>query len=173
MSITIKEPLVFGIDPSTITGVCVLGATSQTVLEKIEVRHKGSGLERAIGIGGKVGDLLDKYEPDLVVIEGYAFANTNTLALLVEVGTMIRYAVYSRNVEVLQVAPTSLKKFITGKGTGAKDKVMLEAYKRWGIEGTNNEVDAYGLAMMGSAYLGHLQMPALNSESLKKVSIGV
>ncbi len=48
------------------------------------------------------------------------------------------------------VAPTQLKKFTIGKGSGAgtgKEDMKLHAYKRWGCELTdNNAVDAYALA---------------------------
>jgi crossover junction endodeoxyribonuclease RuvC len=46
------------------------------------------------------------------------------------------------------VAPTSLKKYITGKGTKVqKNQILLQVYKKWGVEFTDdNAADSYGLA---------------------------
>jgi Holliday junction resolvasome RuvABC endonuclease subunit len=48
-----------------------------------------------------------------------------------------------------------LKKFITGKGKGDKDMMMMEIYKQYGHEALdNNEADAFGLAACGLAVMG-------------------
>lgn len=45
--------------------------------------------------------------------------------------------------------PTSLKKYITGKGTAKKNIIIKEIYKRWGIDFDSDDLaDAYGLARM-------------------------
>lgn len=55
----------------------------------------------------------------------------------------------------LQVAPTMLKKYVTGKGTGVqKNQMLLHTYKRWGVEfNDDNAADSYGLARI-AAQLG-------------------
>jgi hypothetical protein len=52
----------------------------------------------------------------------------------------------------LQVAPTMLKKYITGKGTGVqKNQILLHTYKKWGVEFTDdNAADSYGLARIAA-----------------------
>lgn len=52
----------------------------------------------------------------------------------------------------LQVAPASLKKFITGKGTGVqKNQILLNVYKKWSIEfDDDNAADSYGLARIAA-----------------------
>ena len=52
----------------------------------------------------------------------------------------------------LQVPPTSLKKYVTGKGTGVqKNQILLHTYKKWGVEfDDDNAADSYGLARLVS-----------------------
>jgi len=53
----------------------------------------------------------------------------------------------------LQVPPMTLKKFVSGKGTATKDVMLLNVYKKYGVELTdNNAADAYGLARIASEY---------------------
>jgi len=45
------------------------------------------------------------------------------------------------------IKPTTLKKFITGKGNAKKSTIIKEVYKRWGFNTDNdNTADAYGIA---------------------------
>jgi hypothetical protein len=52
----------------------------------------------------------------------------------------------------LIIAPTTLKKYVTGKGTGVqKNQMLLNVYKKWGVEFTDdNAADSYGLAHLAS-----------------------
>ena len=53
----------------------------------------------------------------------------------------------------LQVAPMSIKKFASGKGTAKKQEMLMQIYKRWGIEfNDDNAADAYALARIASGY---------------------
>lgn len=57
------------------------------------------------------------------------------------------------------VPPTSLKKYVTGKGQGvSKSQILLNVYKKWGVEFTDdNAADSYGLAhiVSGKAKLSY------------------
>jgi hypothetical protein len=59
----------------------------------------------------------------------------------------------------LIVPPTSLKKYVTGKGQGtSKSQILLNVYKKWGAEFTDdNAADSYGLAhiVSGKAKLSY------------------
>ncbi len=51
----------------------------------------------------------------------------------------------------LVVPPMTLKKFATGKGTSKKQEMLLQIYKRWGVEFLDdNAADAYALARLAS-----------------------
>ena len=94
--------------------------------------------------------------PKLIVIEGLAFAVKKTAAITQLSGLhyMIRDLLYDNNYPFIVVAPTTLKKFITGKGNSPKDIMMMETYKRYRVTLTDNNLcDAYGLSKIGEALL--------------------
>jgi len=147
--------IVVGIDPSTKTGLAAVNGKGKVVASKeiVYSPSKTKGVIRATDIAQEVIDFCDKHKPKLVVIEGYAFGNKFTLVTMVEIGTMIRYKLQGgsqiKSYHWIELQPTALKKFVTGKGNSKKDMMMKEVYKKWGFEGTDNECDAVGLAMYG------------------------
>ena len=110
---------------------------------------KAKGIERVQLIGRAIADILDEHAPDIVVVENYGFANKHTLVILVEIGTVIRLSLHAYKFKWGAAAPNAVKKFGAGVGNAKKDKMMIEVYKQWGFEGTDNEVDAYALAALG------------------------
>jgi Holliday junction resolvasome RuvABC endonuclease subunit len=49
----------------------------------------------------------------------------------------------------LQISPMTLKKYATGKGTSKKQEMLLQIYKRWGVEfSDDNAADAYALGRL-------------------------
>ena len=63
------------------------------------------------------------------------------------------YAVQLRLLELgydyILTEPTTLKKFVTGKGNCKKDIMIKETLKRWKVDFDSNDIcDAYGLARM-------------------------
>lgn len=149
-----------GIDASaTATGLVVLRGNGKqpTLLHAETVSVQSKGLQRCSDIAERLLAVLDKFSPDRVSIEGYGFANKNSLVTLVEVGTILRYFLRQKGFRYLEPAPNALKKFVLGTGQGKKDKMMLHVFKRWGYEAPNdNLADAYGLACIGLAHVGQL-----------------
>ncbi|HEC72384.1 MAG: hypothetical protein ACTSW7_01375 [Candidatus Thorarchaeota archaeon] len=100
--------------------------------------------------------LLLKYRSRLVCIEGYAYGKQTNRELMGEVGGMIRLNCFYDHPNlvgaVIVVGPTQLKKYILGSaqvagGQKTKQLIMLNVYKRLGIEVTNdNQADAIILA---------------------------
>ena len=51
----------------------------------------------------------------------------------------------------LKVPPTTLKKYAAGKGNAKKQEMLMQIYKRWGIEfNDDNAADSYALARLAS-----------------------
>lgn len=149
---------ILAIDPSTHMGVVVLSVDTQrmtaTPLEAYEFHAKGKGMPRLAQLGTEVLRILGAYNIDRVVIEGYSFASRHAIVTMAEVGTVIRYFLYQEGYEYREVAPPSLKKFVTGKGNCKKDLILLNVYKNWGFETDNDNVaDAFSLAMYEAAYI--------------------
>lgn len=143
---------VLGIDPSTRTGYCLIedieGEVKVVCCGEINF-PKARGMERVQLIGQELCEILAHRLPNVVVIEGYGFANRHTLVTLVEIGTVIRLRLTELGFAWGNCAPNQLKKFAAGIGNAGKGVVMREVYKHWGFEGTDNEVDAFGLAAIG------------------------
>lgn len=88
-----------------------------------------------------------------VAMEGYAYG-AQMAHMAGELGGMVKISLLERGHYPLIVAPSMLKKYVTGKGTGVqKNQMLLNIYKKWDIEFTDdNAADAYALAKIASGY---------------------
>lgn len=140
---------IIGIDASlTSTGIAVFnGILTQTAA----IQSKKFGTDRLIEIRERAKVIIDG--ADLVAIEGYAFARPNQSHQIGELGGVLRVLFHEMKLKVLEVAPSQVKKFATGKGNADKEKMAVAVYKRWGREfATNDECDAFVLTEIGRAY---------------------
>jgi Holliday junction resolvasome RuvABC endonuclease subunit len=84
-------------------------------------------------------------------MEGTVLASHSALALG-ELAAVVKLVLWYKLPEPpLQIPPMTLKKYATGKGTSKKQEMLLQIYKRWGIEfNDDNAADAYALARLAS-----------------------
>lgn len=82
-----------------------------------------------------------------VSMEGYAFGS-QMANMLGELGGLVKLTLNDYSIYPLIVPPTTLKKYATGKGQGvAKSQIMLQVFKKWGAEfSDDNAADSYVLA---------------------------
>lgn len=155
--------IVIGLDLSlTSTGAVVLGpgegwgsGEGDPHTESLVIKSKFRGEARLEHLREQTMAVVGLNQPDLIVIEGYAFGRPNAMAPIAELGGVIKHSLYVAGWPFIVVPPTRVKKFACGKGNAKKDEVRLGVFKRWGFEAkTNDEVDAYVLARIGRAYLG-------------------
>lgn len=119
-------------------------------------KAEGSGIEKLCNIRNYVEDFLSEHEVAGIAMEGYAFGREFGVAISGELGGMIKlllFDLYPGNDAArfpLIVQPTSLKKYITGKGTKVnKNQILLNVYKKWDVEfNDDNAADSYGLARL-------------------------
>lgn len=170
MSIT-----VLGIDPSlTNTGLCWgsgPGHISDTIKYKIPTGVKIRELNPRMDRVDEITDIVeaiaegvrDDFDPDsdpsdyisLSLIESYSFGSRNGGEYLGELGGSIRSVLRRHCVNVLEVAPTTVKKFATGKGNAKKEVIIGHVQKRWNVLFDNSdEADAYVLYRIGLCYAG-------------------
>lgn len=176
-------PKIVAIDPSTKTGIAaveydpnaLIGVDQPISWNIIEVKELTvkkkyeTNVARAKHIATMIMKFIRKHAPEIVFIEGYSYASKYNSIIQVEIGAIIRHELMMCFYPYYDVAPTALKKFVTGKGNSAKDRMMLEVYKRWGFEGTDNEADAVGLAMFGAVAGGCLMnMPKKHMETISE-----
>lgn len=147
-----KKELFVGIDPSfTGTGLIILDSTANIIKQLlIKTKSSDSEEERLIQIEKDISFLSRLKKIKTVYLEGPSFSSSG--AFVLQMGALhflIRLFLYKKNIDYKIIAPGSLKKFITGKGTAKKELMLLNVYKKWGAEfDDNNLADAYSLARM-------------------------
>lgn len=109
----------------------------------------------------------------LVVIEGYSFGSKGRAVFdIAELGGIIRYTLADCPCTVVEVPPSCLKKYATGKGNAPKELVLVEAVKRLGYQGSDHNVsDALWLLEMAvDQYGGESRVPKAHREALLAVT---
>jgi crossover junction endodeoxyribonuclease RuvC len=124
---------------------------------------KLTGMARFDAIVNRV--LLLAEGSSLIIMEGLSFGSNDPSAQeRAGLAFTIRYKLWQAGKSFKIVAPTSLKKFVTGKGNAPKEMVIKEVFKRWDIDaGNNNEADAIGLLMIGQCLAGILE-PTMDAQ---------
>lgn len=98
--------------------------------------------------------------PELVAVEGPALGiprfSDSSAFRRAAVWWQVVQTLVDDQVPVVSVAPSSLKKFATGKGNAAKTAVALAIQRDWpdSVLTDDNITDALGLAMMAASHLG-------------------
>lgn len=150
---------IVGIDASlTRTGICTMytGAglfgNQEHDFKTSIIASKLKGPERLIEIRDRVAEFCR--DADLVLIEGYAFARAQGAHQIGELGGVLRVMLHENRLNWLEVAPSAVKKFATGKGNATKEQIAAWVQKRWGVMfNTNDETDAWVLAKIGEALI--------------------
>jgi len=128
------------------------------------------GIARVAWVLDQVWTIVDRSPtPDLVVIEGYAYAAPARREVLGELGGVIRWTLYTNDIPYVVVAPSTLKKYATGRGGGGKAGVLVAARERLGYTGlSDDEADAIWLRMYGLGLLDAcpVALPAINRTAL-------
>lgn len=141
---------ILGKDDSYITTVVKFDSTGVFRLHEVysHVNHSIAGL-----VDQEL--FLDK-----IAMEGYAYGS-QVAHKLGELGGIVKLSIYhTLEQEDYDVAypfiipPTTLKKYVTGKGNGVqKNQMLLRTYQKWGAEFTDdNAADSYALAKIASGY---------------------
>lgn len=114
--------------------------------------------------------ILDEFESvcisasnPLIFYEGYSMGSRSGRAFDIgELGGVLKMFAYTHGLTLVLVPPTVLKKFITGKGNSSKEEVVLQLYKRFGYEESQNDkADAIGLYLFGEHFVN--QTPAVKA----------
>lgn len=159
MSVTI-----LGIDPSlTNTGLCWGDGPDGYETECLKFKpNKGfsgrelySRMTRIDSLTDQARNIFNKTQPAVAMIESYSFASRNGGEYLGEYGGLLRHSLIRWAQQVIEVAPTAVKKFATGKGNAKKEVIIGHVQKRWGVLFENSdEADAYVLYRIGLCYAG-------------------
>lgn len=148
-----------GIDPATCTGMALVGEGEDR--GKTIHLSEERGYSRLHLIAEEVNRILTVWTPAVVAVEHYAWVrNISSFITLVGVGTVIRSVLYQRQIPWVEVPPTVLKKWTTGKGNATKDQMAAAVKDRWAYHSASHDiVDAFALAQM--AQLGWADLLAI------------
>jgi crossover junction endodeoxyribonuclease RuvC len=148
----LRDPMFVGMDPSY-NGFAIV------VLDKdaniIEQKLFGSSTKKETE--DRLLELEKEYKfiPNIVClhsvfIEGPSYGSNG--AFVLQMGALhflIRIMLKKAEVNYKIISPGTLKKFVTGDGRAKKDLMLLNVYKKWGMEfNDDNLADAYSLARL-------------------------
>lgn len=144
-----------GIDLSfTGTGLIILdNQKNVTFQEVITSNSKDETTERIQKITNRILNKLDEHNNlNGIYIEGISYGSTGKAFSQLSglyYHTLIELENKFPSTTIKSIPPGTLKKFITGKGNAKKDLILLNVYKKFGIEFNNSDLaDAFSLAMM-------------------------
>lgn len=142
---------IIGIDASlTGTGIAIVDNGCSTIMT---IKSKLKGTSRLIEIRDNVAKLIKG--ANLVAIEEYAYAKANQAHQIGELGGVLRVLFSEMGLNWIEVNPSLVKKYATGKGNATKEAIAVGIYKRWSHQfSTNDEADAFILAIIGSVIAG-------------------
>lgn len=149
---------------ASLTGLAVVSVREPGIFTYEEYTSKPNKtlegrIDRYKSLADKVFQFISYADPELILIEGYAFmAKGSSVVTLGEFGGVLRYFLLQHGAPVVEVPPTTLKKFVTGKGNSSKLEVTSKLSSKYQTEfKTDNHADAFGLAQLGRCVLGYLE----------------
>ena len=116
------------------------------------------GVERLVDIRQFLFDHFDyiseTHAIDKIAMEGTVLASHSAL-VLGELSALVKLTIYDYFDDDTRfpvvVPPMTLKKYAAGKGNAKKQEMLLQMYKRWGIEfNDDNAADSYALARLAA-----------------------
>lgn len=149
-----------GIDQS-LTGFALTAISMKDPKKHLTWVYKSPyfGIERLVDIRQWLTDHLMYLKEHKLIVQDIAMEGTvlasQAALVLGELSATVRLAIYDLYEEgdhrryPLKVPPMTLKKYASGKGNAKKQEMLLQIYKRWGVEfNDDNAADSYALARL-------------------------
>ena len=164
---------VLGIDPSLTGTGCVMLKGGKIIDRRlIQTKPVANNVIKELKRLQTIRDSLALEGVKYAAMEGLAMSTRNSSALtqLSGLNYLIREHLYKNKIDFIVVPPTQLKKFITGKGNGPKDVILLETYKRYGESFDDNNIcDAFCLAKIAEAFFCKDKITKIQSDVIKSL----
>ncbi|MEK5058616.1 hypothetical protein BK126_03115 [Paenibacillus sp. FSL H7-0326] len=135
-----------GIDPSSKTGMVLLDRNGN-YLDGFEITS--SEEDTTVQIDQIIDEIFNNLEPnDVIAIEGFSYnSKGRSIDYQFGLGHAIRLELYRQNIKWIEVAPTQVKKYASGKGNASKENMIIPILRHWSFEHNSNNVrDAFVLA---------------------------
>lgn len=141
-------------------GITILNVDDKSQYGTLVFKAEQMHIDRLVWVQDKLSKVIKPLAVNrdsiTVAMEGYAFGTTMA-HMLGELGAIVKLTCYNEldgfdGKYPYIIPPTTLKKYITGKGTGVqKNQILLNVYKKWGVEfNDDNAADSYALAMLAA-----------------------
>lgn len=140
--------IILGIDPGSITtGYAFLNKDGKdlNVLEYGTIHAPASGAleDRLLHIVSKLEELLNRYKPHALSMEGVFFAkNAKSALVLGHIRGAILVACRKRGMSFSEYPPKVVKQAVTGNGAAPKEQVASMIFAQLGIQGGDLPLDA-------------------------------
>lgn len=129
----------------TETGYCIFNANGLYVTGGV-IKTKLRDTDRLYYIKNNINALLVKHKIKHAIIENYAYAARGQVFNIGELGGVIKLLLFESDINIITVPPTTLKKFVTGKGNAKKELMLKYVYKKFKFDTDNNNIcDAFAL----------------------------
>lgn len=142
---------VAGVDPSlTGTGVAAADGSLNTIMTSKTATTVSARAVRLGFIRARVCDYVG--EGALVVIEAPGYSRGAEAGAHLRAGLWwhLVFGLIDYGCRVIEVSPTALKKFATGRGVATKADMRMAMFKRTGFDvADDNQVDAWWLRQVG------------------------
>lgn len=138
---------------------------------------KRTGHQRLAHILSHILEWTDQPDLQFVAIEGYSYSSRATQAHKAgELGGLVRHSLWRRHIPYIDVPPSCVKKYATGRGNADKDAVIHAAIRRGGdlyTGTTNDEADAFWIWALASDLAGTpaVDVPKTHRDALDKLAL--
>lgn len=174
------HPIFVGLDVSlTATGVAIATAVNITTSRVESKAPKNATTDQQIvrmqSIVARIVELIPVSDHTIVAMEGPSFGSSLSQHTMGGIWWLVRDGLQHLGVEVWIVPPSTVKKYATGSGSAAKDKVLAAVIRRYAAAvdvDTNDEADALVIAAIIARVGGHPiepdGLPQTHLDALKK-----
>ncbi len=161
-------------DISTKTGVSFgtyeNGNLDIKLVETWHEKKQERPIDRAREFADRTVYFLEQYDPELIIIEGYATGSRNMSTAIIECSALIKFVLAAKGYDWIEIPPTTLKTFVANNGNVKKDVIIKQVFKLWDIDtDDDNQADAVSLLHMGANLLGYDCVPKAHLRAWTKI----
>lgn len=117
--------------------------------------------ERLSIIYNHIDEIINKYKPQIVVIEKIFFTvNIKTAITVAHARGSILANIGKHNIKIIELTPTEIKSAVTGNGASGKDAILKMVPKIIQLDTAkmgDDEIDAIAIALAGSSRVRYSQ----------------
>jgi len=119
----------------------------------IETKKIADHMKKVCYIKKIIGRKIKEFTPHKILIEGQSYASRGRAIMsIAQLHGVVMYSCMKQwRVEYHTIPPTTVKKYITGKGNNRKSMMLKSLYKRFHIDvDDEDKADAIGVLLTGS-----------------------